>query len=138
MPYRAMFATIVTVAFALVALGMWIRVVEPVLAAAEKADAVAAVPATRPLPASATRSAEVPESIKVRWVMQGTLLLAFVLICLLLVVGFGATFREWVRYGSRRASRARSKTAYVDAWKIAGERLQVDSPEDDEDKDENA
>jgi hypothetical protein len=126
-----MFATIVMVAFALLALGMWIRVVDPVLVSAEKADAAATLPATHAANSSATRTAIVPESTKVRWVMQGTLLLAFVLICLLLMVGFGATFREWARFGSRRTARTPQKTAYVDAWKIAGERLQLHDPDDD-------
>ncbi len=53
------------------------------------------------------------------------MLLAFVLICMLLLVGFFATFREWVRYGDRGRIRRREKTQYVDAWKIAGERLDL-------------
>jgi hypothetical protein len=139
MPYRAMFATIVTVAFALLALGMWISVIEPVLVGAEKADAVSTAPAARSVSPSATSAADVPESVKVRWVMQGTLILAFVLICLLLIVGFGATFREWVRYGSRQSLRRaeKTKTAYVDAWKLAGERMQVEGTADEDGEEES-
>ena len=124
MPYRAMLSTIVTVALALLALGMWIRVVEPEIRGAAHYDEIAKVPAathavTRP------GTEDVPESTKARSVVQLTMLLAFVLICMLLLVGFFATFREWVRYGGRERLRRREKTAYVDAWKIAGERLDV-------------
>jgi hypothetical protein len=123
MPYRAMLATIVTVALALLALGMWLRGVEPALQQAQKYDEIAKVsPPTQPITRPATEPAE---STKARWVVQLTMLLAFVLICMLLLVGFFATFREWVRYGGRGRIRRRQKTQYVDAWKIAGERLDV-------------
>ena len=133
MPYRAMLATIVTVALALLALGMWLRGVEPELQRAMQYDEIAKVhPATQPITRPATAPAE---STKARWVVQLTMLLAFVLICMLLLVGFFATFREWVRYGDREKIRRRQKTQYVDAWKIAGERLDVAGdkpPPDDE------
>ncbi|MGN6367281.1 MAG: hypothetical protein ACTHN5_03380 [Phycisphaerae bacterium] len=125
-----MLVTIVTVALALLALGLWIRGVEPVLKGAEEADkiAVATQPNTRP------GLHEAPESAKARWIVQMTMLLAFVLICMLLLVGFFATFREWVRYGDRGSIRRREKTQYVDAWKIAGERMHVagEKPPDEE------
>jgi hypothetical protein len=128
-----MLVTIVTVALALLALGLWIRGVEPVIKGAEQADEIAKVPvATQPITRPATQPAE---STKIKWVVQLTLLLAFVLICMLLLVGFFATFREWVRYGDRGRIRRRERTQYVDAWKIAGERLDAAGkkpPEDDE------
>jgi hypothetical protein len=136
MPYRAMLSTIVTVALALLALGMWIRVVEPEIRGAAQYDEVAKVPAaTHPVTRPAT--AEAPESVKARSVVQLTMLLSFVLICMLLLVGFFATFREWVRYGGRERQRRREKTAYVDAWKIAGERLDVAGKEPDEEQEES-
>ena len=131
-----MLVTIITVALALLAIGLWIRSVEPVIRGAEQADEIAKVPVpTQPIARAATEPAE---STKAKWVVQLTLLLAFVLICMLLLVGFFATFREWVRYGDRGRIRRRERTQYVDVWKIAGERLDTAGgggekpPEDDE------
>ncbi len=129
MPYRAMLVTIITVALALFALGLWIRGVEPVIKGAEQADEIAKMPApTQPITRPAT---EPSESTKARWLVQLTLLVSFVLICMLLVIGFFATFREWVRYGDRGSVRRRERTQYVDVWKIAGERLDVAPPPSD-------
>ena len=127
-PYRAMFTTIVTVTLALVAVGMWIRAVEPMLAAAG-----AASPATQITgPETAPGTSHSPEH-SLKLVVQGTLLLSFLLICLLLVVGFFATFREWVRFRMRkREGREGHKTKFVDAWKLAGERMESPGREEDE------
>ena len=113
MPYRAMLWTILTVALALIAVGMWIRAVEPQLQIAVASTQVApsAHPATHPADAN------------VRTVIRITLLCSFILICLLLVIGGFATFREWLRIQTTRPAKKPKKTEYVDIWKIAGERM---------------
>jgi hypothetical protein len=130
MPFRAMFTTIVTVALALLTVGMWIRAVEPMLRAA---NAAATQPGRQVATTSATRTSSTvtpPPDRELRVVIKGTLLLSFFLICLLLVVGFLASFREWVRvHTMAKGSRKAARTRYVDAWKIAGERMNVEPQE---------
>ena len=122
MPYRAMFATVVTACVALLGLGMWLWYVAPLVAATAAIEAASA-PAH---PVNVESQAHLMKSL-----VQGVMLLSFLLICLLLIVGFAATFREWARYGSRQSSRRMgAKTPYVDAWKIAGERLKVEDTEE--------
>ena len=60
--------------------------------------------------------------------VRGVLLLSFLLICLLFLVGFLAMVREWMRDASapRRRWWRRRPTAYVDAWRLAGQRMKVD------------
>ncbi len=122
MPYRAMFSTIVTACLALLGLGMWLWCVAPLVAATAAIEATSAP--GHPVPVES-------QAHLLKSLVQGVMLLSFLLICLLLIVGFAATFREWARYGTRRSARRMgSKTAYVDAWKIAGERLKVDDAEE--------
>src|SRR3954447_9868912 len=116
MPYRALLWTIVTVALALLAVGMWVRAVGPLLVGTEG-------PATQPehvishaTTAAATRVAPAagPET-GLRRLVHGTLLLSFVLICMLLIVGLAGAFREWVRYrtaGEGRTRKRPGKTEY--------------------------
>ena len=113
MPYRAMLWTILTVALALIAVGMWIRAVEPQLQIAVNATQIA--PATFPTTH--------PADANVRTVIRLTLMCSFILICLLLVIGGFATFREWLRIQTTRPPKKPKKTQYVDVWKIAAERL---------------
>jgi hypothetical protein len=129
MPYRAMLFTLLTTVMALIVAGMWVRAVSPMLATATSAIEAANMTATNP--ATAPRHATRPESyVGLRQMIRATLLLSFVLICFLLVVGLFATSREWVRYTTmRRQFRERQKTAYVDAWKLAGDRLKTDEDE---------
>jgi len=172
MPYRALLWTMMTVALALVAVAMWVRAVEPLLAAANRSAGQNA--ASRPAEGGAgegtealrhkgteggkaetqvagtqvagtqvagtqgastqgasSRAVGVPAEKGLQRLVHGTLLLSFVLICMLLVVGLAATFREWVRYRTAEGKRGRkgSKTVYVDAWKIAGERMRPEGRE---------
>ena len=111
MPYRALLATIVTVALALLAVGMWAAVVGPMLTSA-------------PLPATTAASVPAPpdvSTLQLHALARGVLMLSFVLILVLLVVGLFSTARAWIRV--RRPGRPRIRTRHVDAWKIAGERL---------------
>jgi len=59
--------------------------------------------------------------------VYGTLVLASMLIGALLMVGLLSAYREWMRYRGKRV-----RTKYVDAWKIAGERLKMKESENDE------
>jgi hypothetical protein len=70
-------------------------------------------------------------SRKLHKTVPGVMILSLVLICLLLVVGFAATFREWARFSTRRRVVRGERTAYVDAWKIAGERASAGHDDDD-------
>ena len=118
--------TVLTVALALLAVGIWVRAVEPMVMTVKINAGVS--PATQPTTESAAGSAanktSSPEK-QMGILVRGTLLLSFVLICVLLVVGSFGAFQEWVRYRAGTAGRrgAMEKTKYVDAWKLAGERL---------------
>lgn len=108
MPYRALLMTIVTVAVALLAVGMWISAVGPLVE-----------------PGAATQAGREAATMPARslWeLFRGTALLAFVLVAFLLVVGMAASYREWMRV---RTARREKKTTYVDAWKVAGERMET-------------
>ena len=115
MPYRALLWTMVTLGIALVALAMWLRAVEPLLAGTAGLTQTAV--------SHGSIVMEPPPETTLRRLVQAMLLLSFILICLLLMVGLVATLREWIRYRSDPLRKKRSGTAYVDAWKIAGQRL---------------
>lgn len=117
MPFRAMLYTIVTVTLALLAVTLWISAVGPLLSHAPAA--------TMPGGGLAAGAGASPER-SLHLLFKGTMLLSFLLICLLLVVGFAATMREWMR--PRPVVRAPQKTPYVDAWKLAGERMKTPEP----------
>ena len=101
MPYRALMWTLVTVGLAFLTVGMWMRAVQPMMAEHGTQEMTVLV--------------------------KGTLLLAFVLIGMLLIVGLLGAYREWMRYRGRKGK----QTKYVDAWKIAGERLKMKESEDE-------
>ncbi len=57
-------------------------------------------------------------------------MLSFILICMLLMVGFFfATYREWIRFRANEVVRRGNRTPYVDAWKIAADRMNVEGEE---------
>jgi hypothetical protein len=133
MPYRAMLFSIFTVVLALLAVGMWVRTVGPVVA---DVDAVAASEPRRPVRPQASGAATQGEMVadfskNLHKAVPGVMILSLVLICLLLVVGFAATFREWARFTTQRRVGRRERTAYVDAWKLAGERASAERDEED-------
>jgi hypothetical protein len=122
MPYRAMIATMVTVALALVAVGMWVAVMGKILHTTP--DGVAATG-----PAAATRSVAADASVvQLHALTRGVLILSFILILLLMFVGLVATAREWMR--AKRPVRKKVRTRFVDAWKIAGERMKEKEDEE--------
>ena len=106
MPLRAMIATLVTVTIALVAVGMWIAAIAPMM---HEANSNTTAPATN-----------------LNQLIRGVLLLSFILILFLLAIGVFATTREWMR--RKIPDRKKIRTKFVDAWKIAGERTK---PEDE-------
>ena len=128
MPYRAILWTLVTTAVALLATGMWVRAVAPIMresAAATQRAPAAVKPTTGP--ASTQRTPD--ESLHV--IVNRTSLLAFMLITILLIVGLFATLREWLRhYAFLRPARTPRKTHYVDAWKLSAERMKSEGPEE--------
>ena len=106
MPFRALMWTVLTVALALLAVGIWVRAVEPMVMTVKINAGVS--PATQPTTESAAGSAanktSSPEK-QMGILVRGTLLLSFVLICVLLVVGSFGAFQEWVRYRAGTARR---------------------------------
>jgi len=124
MPYRAMIMTVITVTLALLVVGLWVRAIAPVLAQARASTQPAATVPHAPVstvPATQRTAAQSVSSI-----IRGTMLLSFLLICLMLIVGIFASMREWLRYRALRPmSSTVKKTPYVDAWKIAGERAKA-------------
>jgi len=108
MPYRALMITMVTCGLALLAVTLYLSALSPFLG---------------PQTAAATTRAN-----DVRILTRGTMLLAFTLVCLLLVIGMAVSLREWLKL--RYNARMRQKTPYVDAWKIAGERMKPPEKED--------
>lgn len=139
MPYRALITTLVTVTLALLAVGMWVRSIGPMLAEVNAATQPSTEPgfshpAAKPYdPAS---GAPLPPDRQFKRLVKGTMILAFVLIGMLFVVGFFASFRAWVRVRTLTHDKPTPKTTYVDAWKIAGERMQTPDPESDSDSDD--
>ncbi len=133
--------TLLTVCLALVLVSMWVRAVTPVLAESQAATQAAlgtTLPATRASmavvvagrAAGATTTAPTADK-SVKKLVKGTMTLSFMLITLMLIVGIFASLREWVRYRALRpAARGRTRTKYVDVWKIAGDRAKIDPQED--------
>ena len=123
MPYRALLSTLVTVAIALLAAAMWAHAVAPMMAESSAATQIAPA-ATRP-------GTENPDH-SLHLIVRATITLSFVLICMILVVGMFATMRSWIKYtvAQKPAREKKTKTQYVDAWKIAGERMDPHSPPD--------
>ncbi|MEI8196191.1 MAG: hypothetical protein WCI73_09810 [Phycisphaerae bacterium] len=111
MPFRVWLHTIVAVSLMLLAIGLWAKAVANMYFKV-------AVPATAQLSPSAAHAA-----VSLRQLFRGTLILSFILVLLVLVVGFTATWRERLRHKAETANRKR--VPYVDAWKLAGERLET-------------
>jgi len=125
MPYRAMLMTLFTVLLALIAVAMWAHSISPKLAEAVAASQAAGPPPIKPAVNPGDDSPKPPFEA-LRSVVGGTMFFSFLLICLLLFIGLLGTLREWFRVSMRR--RERTKTTYVDAWKIAGDRMNPDDP----------
>ena len=133
MPYRAMLFSVLMVIVALSGVGLWMRAVAPVVRDVDAA-ATQEPPYTHRKVTFPDQQGEtsVDFSRKLHRVVPGTVLLSLLLIGLVLIVGFAATFREWVRYNTRRRVANRERTPYVDAWKLAGERAKPSEEEHDE------
>ena len=125
MPYRAIIATVVTVALALLAVGMWASVVGKLLVSSHPPATTLAAVTTLPGVVATAPDASV---VQLKALTRAVLILSFVLIMLLLFVGLVATAREWIRV--KRPGRPRIRTRYVDAWKIAGQRMQADGDQE--------
>lgn len=130
MPYRALLYTLTTLALAFLAIGMWLRAMTPMLAEVNAATQASPSHPAATYPAG-SQHVEKPER-QFKGIFKGALLLSFVMLCIVLTVGFFATLREWVRFTTTAPER-RKKTKYVDAWKLAGERAQA-APEKPEEE----
>jgi hypothetical protein len=129
MPYRAMIATMVTVALALVAVGMWVAVMGKILHATPDGTAGPATATGRAINTTGPATAPDASVVQLHAMTRGVLILAFILILLLLFVGLVATAREWMR--AKRPVRKKVRTRFVDAWKIAGERMKEKEDEEE-------
>ena len=124
MPYRSILITLVTVMLALLAAGMWSRSIAPLLATVNASTQ----PSTKPgeahpgltFPTTSSTQADRPDR-QFKALVKATLLATFLIICLLFVIGFFTTLRTWMRSAGKV-----KKTRYVDAWKLAGERLKTE------------
>jgi hypothetical protein len=138
MPYRALIITLATVTIALLAVGMWVRSIGPMLTEVNAATQASTEPGfSHPAaqPFDPTSGKPLPPDRQFKRVVKGTMILAFVLIGMLFVVGFFASLREWVRVRALALNKPAAKTPFVDAWKIAGERLQTPAADSDTDTD---
>jgi hypothetical protein len=107
MPYRAMLWTVMLLAIALLMVALWGRTVAGLLAQAIIDSQHVLIPGS---PASSLKS-----------LFVAVLLLSFLLLIMILIVGAAATYREFLR--RKPPARLRRRTPYVDAWKLAGQRL---------------
>lgn len=107
MPYRALIITIVTCTLGLLASSLYVMAAKPYLVTT--------------VGEASTRNHDV------ELLTRGTLLLVLVLVSVLLGIGITISMREWVRMYMRNKMRPRDsqRTPYVDAWKIAGQRLKT-------------
>lgn len=139
MPFRALLWMILSTALALLAVSLWVRAIHPMLSANHEAP-VATLTATTQAATQGSSTASMPAaqplddpSRSLHFLVRGVLMLSFLLICLLLIVGIIATFRETLRFrgGGRTFSSRQSKTTYTDAWRLAGRRVDLPPPSAD-------
>jgi ABC-type Fe3+ transport system permease subunit len=134
MPFRAVLYTLVCLALAFLAVGMWVRAISPMVAEVYASTQPSAthpgISATRP----ASTQADRPDK-QFKGILRATLILSFIAICLVLVIGLFATLREWFRMTLKEDPKRR-RTRYIDAWKLAGERAQPLETDDDGEKTE--
>jgi hypothetical protein len=125
MPYRSIMITLVTVTLALLAAGMWMRSIAPMLAEVNASTQPTASHPGLTFPTTASTQADRPDR-QFKGLVKATLMATFLIICVLFVIGFFTTLRTWMRSPGKP-----KKTRYVDAWKLAGERLKA-APEEQE------
>lgn len=124
MPYRSILITLVTTTLALLAAGMWMRSISPLLVEVNASTQ----PSTQPgdwHPALVVPPPEAPHQPEradrqFKALIKAVMIATMLIITLLFVIGLFTTFRAWMRSPTRH-----KRTRYVDAWKIAGERLQA-------------
>lgn len=111
MPMRALFYTMVAAGIMLLIIVLWAGTMAHIYREV--------APATQPLVGTTTMALK--NASNIRQIFRGTLILSLLLLGLLLVVGAIATWRARVRHSTE--SGTRKPTRYVDAWKLAGERM---------------
>jgi hypothetical protein len=120
MPYRSILITLVTVTLALLAAAMWMRSVAPLLAEVNASTQPSASHPGLSFPTASSKEAERPDR-QFKALIKATMWATFLIICVLFVIGFFTTLRTWMRAPAKH-----KKTKYVDAWKLAGERLKAE------------
>lgn len=129
MPYRAVFITLITVTLALLAAGMWMRAISPLLVEVNASTQAATRPGTTQSHVASTPSQTTSPSTtaateperpdrQFKDLVKAVMFATFLIVVLLFVLCLLATMRVWMRAPARP-----KRTRYVDAWKIAGERL---------------
>jgi hypothetical protein len=108
MRYRSIVLMLAGLAIGLAAIGLWIQHVTPLVKATPSAQMPAAGGGTDP-------------GHQLRVLVKGTLVLTLTLMTVLLLMGIFVTIRDWLRRPP--VQRTGEKTQYVDAWKLAAERL---------------
>jgi hypothetical protein len=120
------------VMLALLAAGMYARAIAPMLAVVNASTQPSTAPGNiHPGVTFPTTSSAQPDrrpDLEFKALVRLTMIATFVIICLLFVIGFFTTLRSWMRSSKPK------RTRYVDAWKLAGERLKAAA--DPEDKSE--
>jgi len=109
--------TLTSLGIALLTLTMWVRAVQPLV--------------VEVMGDNGGTGGGVAE---MKVLVKGTLVLSFLLIVTLLAVGILGAHRERLRRRSEKVER----TKYVDAWKIAGERLKVEDTEEENNETRNS
>ena len=110
MPFRALMHTLVAVGIMLLAIALWAGVVGRLLFKVAQ-------------PATQSAGATSPAIQSLRHLFRGTLMLSLILVLLVLVVGVIATWRQRLRH--KPESPPRKRVPYVDAWKLAGQRMKT-------------
>ena len=123
MPYRSILITLVTVTLALLAAALWMRSIAPLLAEVNASTRPSASHPGLTFPTTSSTRADRPDR-QFKGLIKATMLATFLIICLLFVIGFFTTLRSWMRSPSKH-----KKTRYVDAWKLAGERMKAEPEE---------
>jgi len=120
MPYRSILITLVTVTLALLAAAMWMRSIAPMLGEVNASTQPSASHPGLSFPTTSSKEAERPDR-QFKALIKATMWATFLIICVLFVIGFFTTLRTWMRAPAKH-----KKTKYVDAWKLAGERMKAE------------
>lgn len=130
MSSRGLLLGIFTIGVAVTIISLWIGAVGPMLAplgASGRPPHTTSMPSVSTVASNAAVDSSRRPAPDLLSLVGATMLLAFILLCLLLAITLIATMREMLVGSQTKKS---TKTTYVDAWKLAGKRLTEKPPED--------